>query len=147
MAVLSFLIILISLLIYAMSSSIKHDGKKPVKRIKPRKYLDTNLLYHGTSMEVALEIFNTGLWLIGSSRPPAVWLTDKISEAEFYAEEKGAIVVVEVDPSIILTSHNKDCYYTFKIPDAQPGEEYLRIPALKPLAVFSAADRSIIKQK
>ena len=62
--------------------------QKKTSEIKPKR------LFHGTSMENALEIYNTRYWLIGDRDPPGIYLTTKIEIAKTYAGKDGAIVVI-----------------------------------------------------
>lgn len=94
------------------------------------------ILYHGTKFENAIEIHNTGLWLIGYAWPPAVWMTDNIEIAKSYSGSNGAIVQIQVDAGIKLTKQG-DGVYIFTIPDAAAHKDYYRIEGITPIGVLS----------
>jgi hypothetical protein len=93
-------------------------------------------LYHGTTFENAIEIYVTGLWLIGSSLPPAVWMTDDFEIAKEYSGQHGAIVQVHVDRGVRLTKPGGRIYI-FKVPGAVAHGEYYRIEGITPIAVLN----------
>lgn len=93
-------------------------------------------LYHGTSLENAMEIFNTGLWLIGAAVPPAAWFSSRIEIARQYCKNPGAIVVVSVDPDVKLTNRGNGVY-TYDVPNARPHQEYYELRGLRPSQVLT----------
>jgi len=93
-------------------------------------------LYHGTSHENALEIFNTGLWLIGTSLPRAAWFGNKIDIARQYSGDTGGIVVVNVDPDVKLKNRGGGVYI-YEVPDAVPHQDYYEIKGLRPAGVLT----------
>jgi hypothetical protein len=93
-------------------------------------------LYHGTSLGNALDIFNTGLWLIGTSSPRAVWFGNNIDIARKYSKSTGAIVVVNVDRDVKLTNRGGGVYI-YEVPYAVPHEEYYEIKGLRPAGVLT----------
>ena len=92
-------------------------------------------LYHGTSLQNAFEIYNSGMWLIGYSRPPAVWMTDNFAVASGYIKGTGAIVIISVAPWVRLTNRGAGVFI-YEIPYAQPWAEYYHIQGLKPVGVL-----------
>jgi len=92
-------------------------------------------LYHGTTLENALEIYDSGLWLIGSALPYAVWMGDTIKIAKQYSGGDGAIVVVNVNPNLRLT-HRGGGVYVYGVLDAAPNREYYKIAGLLPVALI-----------
>lgn len=105
-------------------------------------YLDPQplRLNHGTTLKNALEILNSGLWLIGPTR--ALWMTTDIEIAKIYARENGGIVIINVDPSLKLTNQSGGIY-TYNIPNAMPYQEYYKIDGLTPMGVISPAGEKI----
>jgi hypothetical protein len=99
-------------------------------------------LFHGTTRRIALEIYKTGLWLVGESKPPAIWMTSNIETAKKYAGSKGYIVVVNVDSALNLKKL-KDEVFIFEVPDAKPNEEYLAIEGLKPSGIIDVNGKKI----
>jgi len=99
-------------------------------------------LFHGTTRRIALEIYKTGLWLIGESKPPAIWMTSNIKTAKKYAGSKGYIVVVNVDSALNLKKLG-DEVFIFEVPDAKPNEEYLAIEGLKPSGIVDVNGKKI----
>ena len=93
-------------------------------------------LYHGTTaLQNAFEIYNSGMWLVGNSKPSAVWMTDNFAAAKSYSGANGGIVVVAVDPSVRLT-HPRAGVFIYEIPYARRWEEYYQIPGLRPIGVL-----------
>ena len=92
-------------------------------------------LYHGTSLQNAFEIYNSGMWLVGNSKPSAVWMVDNFAAAKSYSGANGGIVVVAVDPSVRLT-HPRAGVFIYEIPYARRWEEYYQIPGLRPIGVL-----------
>ena len=92
-------------------------------------------LYHGTSLQNAFEIYNSGMWLVGYSRPPAVWMSDNFAVASGYTKGTGGIVIISVAPWIRLTNQGAGVF-TYEIPYAQPWGEYYQIQGLKPVGVL-----------
>jgi hypothetical protein len=103
--------------------------------VQPSPGVPPSTLCHGTTLENAIEIFMTNLWLIGDSPPPAVWMVDDTSKAKIYAGDNGAIVVINVAPWVQLTNRGGGIYI-YEIPEAIPHREYYRIPGLVPVAVL-----------
>ena len=95
-----------------------------------------SILYHGTTLENALEIYTTGLWMIGYAIPPAVWMGDKIEIASCHSGSNGGIVTVSIDPDLPLKNRGGGIYI-YEIPDARPKQEYYRIQGLTPTGVVS----------
>jgi hypothetical protein len=91
-------------------------------------------LCHGTSIENAIAIHDTRLWLIGPTRK--LWMTDNIEIAKQYSKTNGGIVIINVDPSLKLSNRGGGIY-TYDIPDALPFKEYYRFEGLKAIAVVS----------
>lgn len=112
-------------------------GIYPQIKPQPRTF------YHGTKLEKALEIYNTGLWMVGDSKPRAVWLSDKIATAKNYAGKDGAIVVVSVDSSVALNNRSTNAFI-YEIPGAEPYQEYYKIDGIKPTGVLDASGNTII---
>jgi len=92
-------------------------------------------LYHGTSLQNAFEIYNSGMWLVGNSKPSAVWMTDNFAAAKSYSGTNGGVVVVAVDPSVRLTNPRAGVFI-YEIRYARPWEEYYQIPGLRPTGVL-----------
>jgi hypothetical protein len=99
-------------------------------------------LFHGTSKENALEIYNTELWLIGDSVPASIWLTSKFDTAEIYAGNNGCVVVVQVHPEIKLTDQGNGVYI-YEIPNTKPFQEYHDIKGLKPISVLDVKGNKV----
>ena len=95
-------------------------------------------LYHGTSLQNAFEIYNSGMWLIGYSRPPAVWMSDNLVLASCYIKGTGGIVIISVAPWIRLTNRGAGVF-TYEIPNAQPWVEYYQIQGLRPVGVLDVS--------
>jgi hypothetical protein len=93
-------------------------------------------LYHGTTLENALEIYTTGLWMIGYAMPPAVWMGDSIEIAIGHSGSNGGIVTVSIDPDLPLKNLCGGIYI-YEIPNARPKQEYYRIQGLTPTGVVS----------
>jgi hypothetical protein len=100
-------------------------------------------LYHGTTMENALEIHSTGLWMVGTSPPPAVWMTDSLNVAKHYARNSGGIVIVKVDPEVQL-SNPKEHVYICEIRGAEPFTHYYNINGLHPVGVLDSKGNRIM---
>lgn len=93
-------------------------------------------LYHGTTtLQNAFEICTSGMWLVGNSRPSAVWMTDNFAAAKSYSGTNGGVVVVAVDPSFRLTNPRAGVFI-YEIRYARPWEEYYQIPGLRPTGVL-----------
>jgi hypothetical protein len=92
-------------------------------------------LYHGTSLQSAFEIYNSGMWMVGKSKPSAVWMVDNFTAATSYSHADGGIVVVAVEPSVRLR-HPRAGVFIYEIPYAQPWAEYYQIQGLKPIGVL-----------
>jgi len=97
--------------------------------------------YHGTSLENAIEIYSTGLWMVGSTG--SLWITDDVNIAKGYAGSNGGIVLVDVDQSLHLTK-NGGGVYTYNIPDAKPFQEYYKIEGLVPVGVLDTNGKKIM---
>jgi len=100
-------------------------------------------LYHGTSLQSAFEIHNSGMWLVGNSQPPAVWMTDNFAVASSYIKGTGGIVVISVSPSIRLTNRGMGVFI-YEIPYAQPWAEYYQIQGLKPVGVLDVNGNRVV---
>lgn len=105
----------------------------------PRRF---TRLFHGTSRQNALEIYKTGLWLIGKSKPPAVWMTSMIEIAKVYAEDNGYIVAVDVDRALRLKTI-RDGVFIFEVPDVKVQDEYLEIEGLRPVGIIDVNGNKI----
>lgn len=93
-------------------------------------------LYHGTTtLQNAFEIYSSGMWLVGNSKPSAVWMVDNFAAAKSYSGRNGGIVVVAVDPSVRLT-HPRAGVFIYEIPYARRWEEYYQITGLQPVGVL-----------
>jgi len=75
------------------------------------------------------------MWLIGYSRPPAVWMADNFAVASGYIKGTGGIVIISVAPWIRLTNRGAGVF-TYEIPNAQPWVEYYQIQGLRPVGVL-----------
>lgn len=121
---------------------------KPSPQLMPVQLYLANLLtcplklFHGTTSRIALEIYKTGLWLVGESKPPAIWMTSNIETAKKYAGSKGYIVVVNVASALNLKKLG-DEVFIFEVPDAKPNEEYLAIEGLKPSGIIDVNGNKI----
>ena len=93
-------------------------------------------LYHGTTLQNAFEIYYSGLWMVGGSFPPAVWMGDNIFIAQGYARVNGGIVVIKVDPWVRLTNKGGGVYI-YEIPGAVPRSEYYKVQGLTPVGVLN----------
>ena len=92
--------------------------------------------YHGTEKPIALEIWKTGLWQGGDSKPRGVYLGSNMKIAKEYCGDDAAIVVVKVGPRVKLKKKYEGAYY-FPLPDEEPYEKYYQIPGLIPIGVIS----------
>ena len=92
-------------------------------------------LYHGTSLQNALEIYNSGLWMVGNLFPPAVWMAADFAMARGYAKGTGGVVIISVAPWVRLTDLGSGVF-TYEIPNGQPWVEYYHIRDLKPVGVL-----------
>lgn len=92
-------------------------------------------LYHGTSLQNALEIYNSGLWMVGNLFPPAVWMAADFAMARGYAKGTGGVVIISVEPWVRLTDLGSGVF-TYEIPNGQPWVEYYHIQGLKPVGVL-----------
>jgi len=95
-------------------------------------------LYHGTSLQNAFEIYNSGMWLIGHSQPPAVWMTDNFAVASSYIKGTGGIVIISVTPWVRLTNRGTGVFI-YEIPYARPWAEYYQIQGLRPVGVLDVS--------
>jgi len=93
-------------------------------------------LYHGTSLETAQEIYRTGLWLIGSSRPYAIWMTTSFQTAKSYAKGSGGIIEIDVSPFVPL-KNLRSGIYIYEIPEAIPFSEYYKVEGLRPVGILN----------
>jgi hypothetical protein len=66
---------------------------------------------HGTTLENAIDIYNTQLWLAGHSLPTGVYVTNTNEIAKQYSGEDGGIVLVDVDRSVKLPNVIRACTY------------------------------------
>lgn len=107
--------------------------------------IGTDELYHGTSMDAAVRIFSTQLWMVGTSHPPGIWMSPDLDVARYYAEqgELGAIIVVKVHPSTQLVDKGGKILH-FPIDGAIPNEEFYRVDALTPIRVLDVEGRHIM---
>jgi len=105
----------------------------------PKSYQPgTNEFFHGTSLEVATEIMNTRLWMVGHSRPQGIYMSPDFDVANYYAESNppGAIVVIKChQPTQLIEVGNQILIYP--IEDVVPYREYFKIPALTPIHVLN----------
>jgi hypothetical protein len=97
--------------------------------------LQPTTLYHGTTRQNALEIYNSGLWMVGNSFPPAVWMAADFAMARGYAKGTGGVVIISVAPWVRLTNLGPGVF-TYEIPNGQPWGEYYHIQGLKPVGVL-----------
>ena len=121
-----------------LTSSFK-SGYSIATKIQP------TTLYHGTTLTNALEIYRTHLWLVGKSKPPAVWMGNRIEIAKKYSGtgKKAAIVVVQVDSDLNLSNRGNGVFI-LEIPGAKPNEEYHQVDGLKPIDVINPSGKSIL---
>lgn len=107
--------------------------------------LGENELFHGTSMDAAVRIFSTGLWRVGYSRPPSIWLTSDFTYAASMAKGRdnaAGILVIRHDPNIYLV--NDDPTYRYEIEGAVPDEEFYDIKGLTPICILDIEGRRIM---
>jgi hypothetical protein len=115
---------------------IRNSSVRPVLSVSHRyASFQPATLYHGTSLQNAFEIYNSGMWLVGDSKPSAVWMVDNFAAAKSYSGANGGIVVVSVDPSVRLT-HPRAGVFIYEIPYARRWEEYYQIPGMRPIGVL-----------
>jgi hypothetical protein len=102
-----------------------------------RKAYQPSVLYHGTSRKNAFEIYNTGLWLIGNSTPPAVWMADNIELVQNYSgiNSDGALVLIHVDADLDIENRGGGVFI-YQIPSAVPNQEYYKIEGLEPAGIL-----------
>ena len=101
-------------------------------------------LYHGTTHEAALEIYNTKLWLIGPSQPYAVWMGDDLNIAHGYSGSSGAIVEIDADPDLKLTDRGGGVFI-YEIPQVTKSQkEYYTIPGLNPIGVLDYNGKNVL---
>ena len=65
-----------------------------------------------------------------------IWLTSDINIARNYSKSNGAIVVIQVDPSLTLTNSGTNIY-TYEVSGAVTYQEYYHIYGLRPVAVLN----------
>jgi hypothetical protein len=109
------------------------------------KTYQPTVLYHGTSQKNAFDIYHTGAWLIGNSKPPAVWMADTIELSKIYASlsSDGAIVEVHVDSDLEIESRGGGVFI-YQISDAMPNREYYKIEGLVPVGVLDTNGKKIM---
>ena len=137
------LLCFLCVIIDAICNALEQIPQKQ-KKVQPRK-LYPKKLYHGTEKEFAYEIYNTGLFLIGDSVPPAIYMTDDFDIAKEFSGKGGGIVVIEVAPEVQLTKYDEvnDNTYIYEIPGAKPYEEYYQIPGLNPIGILDSKQKLI----
>jgi hypothetical protein len=134
---------------FPLPTQLAYNQAQPVSSYKginiTRKTYQPSVFYHGTSKKNALDIFNTGLWLIGNSRPPAVWMADNIELSKIYASlsSDGAIVEVHVDSDLEIESRGGGVFI-YQISDALPNREYYKIEGLVPVGVLDTNGKKIM---
>jgi len=92
-------------------------------------------LYHGTTRQNALEIYNSGFWMVGNSFPRAVWMAADFAMARGYAKGTGGVVIISVAPWVRLTDLGSGVF-TYEIPNGQAWVEYYHIQGLEPIGVL-----------
>jgi hypothetical protein len=112
-------------------------GRKNSTEIHKNVVYPPSILYHGTSLQAAIEIYKSGLWLIGKPRPRGLYLGEQFKTAKKYSGKNGGVVIVYVDPSRELT-HFGNGVYIHEIPDAVPYQEYYKIEGLTPIGVLDS---------
>lgn len=100
------------------------------------------ILYHGTKLETALEIYGSGLWMVGRSWPRAIWMGDNFNKARAHAGKNGGVVVIKAHPDLGLTKSDRGVYI-LKIPNARAYEEYYRVQGLTPVGVLGSDGNKI----
>jgi len=118
---------------FVRSAAPKRQGKwgRRVASEQPR------ILYHGTKLETAFEIYESGLWMVGKSQPAAIWMGDSFNIARAHARNNEGIVVIRAHPNLGLTRQGRGVYI-FKIPDARPYQDYYRVEGLTPIGVLDS---------
>lgn len=109
-----------------------------------------NVMYHGTpSTKNAADIMRTG-WRIGPSQPHGIWLSPNFEVAKTYAKERGAVVAVHINHSLIaakpdevVLEHKGEEKYVLKIWGAQNGD-HLIVYGIQPYAVFDKVGRRMM---
>ena len=105
--------------------------------------INPSILYHGTSIENAFEIYDTKLWLVGKAVPRGIYLTDDFTIAKSYAGRKGGIVVVSPDPNLKFNRKGKHVF-VYEVTNPQPNQEYYAIQGLNPTAILSPNGTTIV---
>ncbi len=98
------------------------------------------VLYHGTTIIIAKEIYKSNLWMVGGSAPAGVWLTSDRDIARDFTFEKGAIVVVKpLSHENFITWPMNPKVFVYTIPISNPYNEYFEIPSLMILGVIDCS--------
>jgi hypothetical protein len=104
-----------------------------------------NEFFHGTTREAAKNILKTGYWLIGSSQPYGVYLSDSFQIAKSYADhmgKNGFIVLVRYNPDGRLEKHSHG-HFCYPVDVQEPEQEYFLIHALTPIRILDLEGRII----
>ena len=96
-------------------------------------------------MKHALEIFESGLWLVGGSVPSGVYMSDRIEIGLDYAgrtgDGNGGIVLVQVEDASELDDMGEH-YFVFQVPHVMM-DEYLKIDGIEPVGVLDINENRI----
>ena len=119
-------------------------------QFQPNPIINYLRYYHGTSIEAAEEIWQTGLWLSTIS-PAELWMTDDFDTAKYYAEDRGDgigyILVLDVDPSLNLINFRGDIYYIELDDDSSQGKEnYYQVDGVYVIQMLDL-DGNILRSK
>jgi hypothetical protein len=121
---------------YALPSHRRPSAMNQGPPVSPRFTQQHLTGYHGTSLGNALDIYRTGLWLIGPASPRGVYIGDTVDIARQYAGSSGGIVVIDIDPGVQLTDRGGGIYVC-EVPGVTPNHDYYRIEGLLPVGVLS----------
>jgi hypothetical protein len=99
----------------------------PVKpQFQPNPTINYVRYHHGTSIEAAEDVWQSGLWLSKIS-PAELWITDDLDIAKYYAKDRGSgigyILVLDVDPSLDIIKLRDNVYYIELEHDSSQGQD------------------------
>lgn len=99
--------------------------------------------YHGTTREAAMDIFHSGLWMVGESIPKGIYVADNFSIAKSFSSGDRAIVEIIIAHNIPLQKRFEGAFF-FEIPGAEPFKDYYRIDGFTPVSVRDADGNKIL---
>ena len=140
------LFVVVSVFRIAKSAAKGHVPAIPAIRRRPlfaksRAKVQPDRLYHGGPNYAVTDIYRNNRFLIGDSKPSALWMTTNFGYASSISSD-GTVVELAVDSSIALEQYAANTYIA-RVPNAKKNVFYT-FPGIVPVRILGTNMRQIV---